>query len=154
MAQNPPPPVCPVPGKPSSRCFGASPYFYTPVGGVPVSLPSGRSKHWPDLWTIPDHPLAPNFGMYRGKIYFGLVYSAPETRKALKNFLDVAPIPEGTPDGIEKAGECSYALYMTSLSEWYTGLLVMAPGDCLIVRDIQGSGMEEDDHVHAVLTPP
>ncbi|EIW51395.1 uncharacterized protein TRAVEDRAFT_54600, partial [Trametes versicolor FP-101664 SS1] len=119
MAQNPPPPVCPVPG------------------GVPVSLPSGRSKHWPDLWTIPDHPLAPNFGMYQGKIYFGLVYSAPETRKALKNFLDVAPIPEGTPDGIEKAG-----------------LLVMAPGDCLIVRDIQGSGMEEDDHVHAVLTPP
>lgn len=30
----------------------------------------------------------------------------------------------------------------------------MAPGDCLIIRDIQGSGIEEDDQVHAVLTPP
>lgn len=84
-----------------------SPYFYIPVGGLPVTLPSGRSKHWPDLWTIPAHTLAPNFGMYRGKIYFGLVNSAPEPRKALKNFLDVTPIPEGTPKGIKNAGEYS-----------------------------------------------
>lgn len=91
--------------------------------------------------------------MYEGKIYFGLVDSAPETRKVFKNFLDVTPIPEGTPEGIEKAGECFYVLYMTSLSEQYAGLLVMVPGDCLIIRDIQGSGMEEDDQVHDVLTP-
>lgn len=76
MAETPLPLVCLVPSKPSSQYFSASSHLYTLVGGVPVILPSGYSKHWPNLWTIPAHALAPDFSMYQWKIYFGLVNSS------------------------------------------------------------------------------
>ncbi|KAI0349789.1 hypothetical protein OH77DRAFT_1440218 [Trametes cingulata] len=90
----------------------------------------------PDIYKVPGHTLEPDFGAFKRNTYMVIMDDTEDARKSLKEYLDQAHIPQGTPGGIQNAG-----------------YFLLKPGDCLIMRCKNWSGREEDDKVQVVVVP-
>ncbi|KAI0349265.1 hypothetical protein OH77DRAFT_1322370 [Trametes cingulata] len=106
-----------------------------PPDAVRIDLPH-RPQCLPDIYQVPGHTLEPDFGAFKGNTYMVIMDDTEDARKALKEYLDQAHIPQGTPGGIQNAG-----------------YFLLKPGDCLIARRKNWSGREEDDKVQVVVVP-